>query len=454
MIHADSNGSPRRIARIAWAIGGSLLASSMTLPGCTREEAHAPGDEHDHAQPDASGAGGESEVAGHDHGGGGEAAHADEVHLTAEAVARYGVSIQTARLRRLTPTFIAPARVALNTEAMAHVGSPLRGRAVEIHVKLGSNVQAGDALVVVESPELGEAQSDSMLKRTAAQAARPAVDLTRAAWDRARGLHEQSEGIPLSEVQKREGEYQAAVAALRLAEASALAAEHRLRLLGMKQDEVEAIAVAGEVSPRFTIRAPIAGQVVERHVTLGELVGPDREALLVIADTGVLWVLADVPEARIHEVAVGATAWVKVGSTDAGRFEGTIAFIAPMVDTATRTTQVRIEVPSRAGDQGPALKPGMFAHVEVAATDPSAGGPPPVIAVPEQAVQTIEGGAAVFVPVPGEENTFAMRAVTAGKAVGGLVPIHAGLVEGEQYVATGSFILKAELGKAGAGHAH
>jgi len=453
MIHADSNRKPHRTtARLARVAGTSLILMSATLPGCKKTDAHSEGDGHDHAQPTLEAAG-HSQDDGHDHDEGEEeAAHADEVVLTAEAISRHGVKVEAAQLWQLRPTFTSPARVAFNTEAMAHVGSPLPGRAVEIKVKLGSFVNANDELVVVESPELGAAQSDFLLKKTAAQTAQPAVDLAQTAWNRAKGLYEKSEGIALTEVQKREGEYKAAVAALRSAEASAVAAENLLHLLGMKQDEVEALAASGEVHPRFTIHAPIAGQVVEREVTLGELVSPERESLLIIADTRVLWVVADVPEARIHEVATGATAWVKVGSIDAARYEGAIAFISPMVDAATRTAQVRIEVVS--DEQGSALKPGMFAQVEIVATDTLAAEPSPSIAVPEQAIQTVEGGPSVFVPVPGEENTFAKRSVTVGKPVGGLIPIYAGLVEGEQFVAAGSFILKAELGKAGAEHAH
>lgn len=453
MTHADSTRTHLfALPRLAWVLGAVFIAASVVLPGCKGEE-HTDDDGHDHAQPGEAAAADHAEGDGHDHGGNGEADHADEVVLTSDAVARYGVRVEPAQLWQLRPTFTAPARVAFNTEAMAHVGSYLSGRAVEIKVRLGSMVEAGDDLVVVESPELGEAQSDFLLKKTAAQTAQPAVDLAKTAWDRAKGLYEKSEGIALTEVQKREGEYKAAVAALRSAEASAVAAENRLHLLGMKQDEVEALAASGEVNPRFTIHAPIAGQVVEREITLGELVSPDRESLLIIADSSVLWILADVPEARIHEVAVGAAAWVKVGSIDAPRYEGSIAFISPMVDAATRTAHVRIEV-SNGEQAGPALKPGMFAQVEIVATDPLAAESPAVIAVPEEAVQTVEGGPSVFVPVPGEDNTFAKRAVSVGKAVGGLIPIYSGLVEGEQFVAAGSFILKAELGKAGAEHAH
>ncbi len=320
-------------------------------------------------------------------------------------------------------------------------------------MRLGDAVKRGDALLIVESPELGEAQADYFQKRIAAQTAAAPVDLAKVAWDRAKGLFEQSQGISLTEVQKREAEYKAAVAAQRAAEAAVVGSENRLHLLGMSQASVEDLARTGEIAPRYTVHAPIDGQVVEREVTLGELVSPDREALMVLADTSTLWVLADVPEARLHEVAPGAKAWIMMGSAAGRRFEGQVAFIAPLVDAGTRTAQVRIEVPAAASG-GLMLKPGMFAQVEVVATDPANPEPVPTVAVPDEAVQTVEGGPAVFVPVKGEPNTYAKRAVTVGPSVGGLVPILAGLVEGEEFVITGTFILKAELGKGSAAHEH
>lgn len=416
------------------------------LAGCKK---HTEGDGHDHGSKPPAKA---DEHAGHDHGSesGGAEGHADEVKLTAEAIERYGVKVQPAQLWALKPTFVAPARVGFNTEAMAHVGSPLRGRAVELKVRLGDTVKRGDALLVVESPELGEAQNDFFQKRIVAQSASPAVDLAKVAWERAKALLEQSQGISLTEVQKREAEYKAAVASQRAAEAAVVGSENRLHLLGMSQPSVEELAKTGEISPRYTVHAPIDGQVVQREVTLGELVSPDREALLVLADTSTLWVLADVPEARLHEIAVGAKSWVAVGTTGARRFEGQVAFVAPLVDAATRTAQVRIEVPAAALT----LKPGMFAQVEIVAADSANPEAAPMVAVPDEAVQTVEGGPAVFVPVKGEPNTFAKRAVTVGPSVGGLVPILGGLVEGEEFVIAGTFILKAELGKGSAAHEH
>jgi len=413
----------------------------VALSGCNppTETAASDSEEEGHNHADGN---------GHDHGE--EAGHTDEVVLTAAAIEQYGIKDEPAQLWQLRPTFIVPARVGFNTEAMAHVGSPLPGRVVELKVRLGSEVLAGEPLAVIESPELGAAQSDFLIKLTAAESAVPAVDLAKSAWDRARTLFESSQGITLTEVQRREAEHKAAIAALKSAQAEAVAAENYLHLLGMTQDQVNSLISSGEVNPRFTIVAPIAGQVVQREITLGELVSPEREALLVLADMKTLWVLADVPEARLQEIAVGAQTWVRIGGVGGKQYEGSVAFIAPMVDASTQTAQVRIEV----RDGAATLKPGMFAQVEIVATDPSGGEVPTVVAVPEQAIQTVEGTTAIFVPVPNEANTFAKRVVSIGKTVGGLVPIHSGLVEGELFVAAGSFILKAELGKSTAEHVH
>jgi cobalt-zinc-cadmium efflux system membrane fusion protein len=96
----------------------------------------------------------------------------------------------------------------------------------------------------------------------------------------------------------------------------------------------------------------------------------------------------------------------------------------------------------------------MFARVEIVEMDPGNPSPVPVVAVPEGAIQTVEGRPSVFVPVEGEPNTFAKRSVTIGPAVGGLVPVSSGLVEGELFVSAGTFILKADLGKGAAAHEH
>ena len=377
----------------------------------------------------------------HAHGDG----HADEVKLTAEAIRVSGIKVGSATAIPLEGRFTVPARVEFNGEAMAHVGSPVQGRAVELKAKVGAVVKKGDELLLIESTELGEAQSDLIQKRTAADIARSTTRPAQESFDRAQKLYSQNESIALAEVQKRQAELRAAEGSLQTAMAAATAAENKLHLLGMDQKAVEGLLATGEINPKFVLRAPIGGTIIEREVTQGELVNPEKEALLVLADLSVLWVVADVPEAKLGDVQVGSTAKLRtVGSKEP--LEGKVMLISPQMDANTRTGRVRIEI---ANEQGH-LRPGMFASAELTAA--KAG--EPVLAVPEAAVQIVEGKPAVFVPVEGEANTFAKREVTVGKSVGGMVPVLAGLKKDDKYVTHGSFILKADLGKAGAAHEH
>lgn len=390
--------------------------------GASEEKGH--GDEHGHDE------GGGDE---HGHGHGGEGEHADEAKLTPEAIERYGIKVEAAKKQPLLGTFTAAARVSYNTEAIAHVGSPVSGRISEIPARLGDTVKKGDVLLIIESPEMGEVQSDFRSKRAAVQAAR-------SSYERASKLLKESQGIALTEVQKREVE-------LKSAEAAASAAESTLRLFGFTPQAIESLAKSGNIESRYPVHAPLTGTVVERNAMLGERVGPDRDSLFVVADTSTLWVIADVPEGRLKDVGVGSPVRVKVSAVPGRTFDGAVILVSPNLEQATRTTQVRIEVKEAES----MLKPGMFAQAEIASPEAAAGA---MLAVPVEAIQTVEGGPAVFVPVKGEENTFAKRAVSVGPAVGDLVPVLSGLEEGEQVVTGGTFILKAELGKSGAAHEH
>jgi cobalt-zinc-cadmium efflux system membrane fusion protein len=379
---------------------------------------------------------------GHDRGG-----HADEVKLTPDAIRANGIRVETAKAQVLTATIAAPARLAYNAEAMAHAGAIVPGRIKELKVRVGDAVKQGHVLAIVDSPEFGQAQSDFLQRRTSIESAKPAVELAREAYERARKLYDSTQGITLTEVQSRQRELQAAQAEVRNAETALAAARNRLALLGMNDAAIATLAEDGQIDPTYAIRAAIEGRVIERGVTLGELVGPDKDHVMRIANLDNVWALADVPEAKLGEVAEGAAATVTLPGLGGASVDGKVAYVAPELDATTRTARVRIVLPNAERK----LRPGMFGRAEIAG---AAAGGEPVVAVPEAAVLNVEGEPSVFVPVEGEPNTFARRAVGAGAPIDGKVPIFAGLSTGEKYVAAGAFILKAELGKAGAAHEH
>ena len=400
-----------------------------------KEEAHAHDHDHDHGH-------------GHGHGKDGHEGHADEVKLTPEAIRKNRIKVEPVRRQQLRPSFVVPGRVSFNAEALAHVGSAVKGRVTELTARVGDEVKKGDVLVVLESAELGEAQLDFLQKSVAAAASAPLLDAARSALERGRTLHTQNQGIALAELQKRETEFKTAEASARTARTAAVAAKARLRLLGGDDAAIERLSSGEEIDPKFHVRAPLSGTVIEREVTLGELVGPERERLLVVADMTKVWVIADVSEARLKGLAPGASARLTLTSAPGETVEGSVSYVAHTVDPSTRTAKVRIEVDNPRRE----LRPGMFGSVAIVGRGSEGG--QAVLAVPDAAVQTVEGGPAVFVPVEGEENTFAKRAVTVGKPVGGWVPVLTGLKEGEPVVVSGTFILKADLGKSGAAHQH
>ncbi|MCX7045560.1 MAG: efflux RND transporter periplasmic adaptor subunit [Candidatus Sumerlaeota bacterium] len=396
--------------------------------------------------------------------------HADEVVLTTEALRQSGIIVEPVSQRSGMNALSAHARVSFNHEAMAHVGTPVEGRIIEMRKRLGDAVRQGDVLAVLASPVLAEAQGDYLQKRAALGPAQTATEAMKKSHDRARQAGP-GEGISLTEFQKRESEWKQAEGNFIAAETALRATEKRLRVLGMSADQITSLAQTGGISPNFELRAPIAGEIVERDVTLGEMARPDKDKLFVIADLSVVWVMADVPESHIPFIQKGSAAKVKVSALEEHEFDGTVSYIARSVDSRMRTAQVRVELrnspaslgQSDASDRSdpsdcsvastasaPMLRPGMFAQVlltapmkEKSATNGGAG----ALAIPENAILTVEGAPAVFVAVEDEPGAFVKRNVQTAPARGGLAPVISGLKEGERIVTQGAFILKAELAK-------
>jgi cobalt-zinc-cadmium efflux system membrane fusion protein len=418
-----------------------LLAAAVSARAQEKGHDHDHKDEHSHTEAQPTGK--------HDHADdkhGDEHGHVDEVKLSAEAIKAANIRVEPVKKHALTTTITAPARIAFNPDATAHVGCAVVGRAAEVKVRVGDSVKKGDELIVIESTELGQAQSEYLQKRTEVAVAAARVEPAKLDYERAKKLYEQNGGVSLAEVQKRQAELKSAEGNVLAATAAATAAMNRLTLLGMSKDEVQQLEQTGALNPRLVIRAPLAGRVIERSVTLGELVGPDKEHLLVLADTRTMLVLADVPESRLTQIAPDSPARVVLAAMPDAKLEGKVTQVEPSLNPDTRAGRVRIEV----ANLNDTLRGGMFASVELTTTTAVE----PALAVPDDAVLTVEGSPAVFVPVEGEENTFAKRAVKVGPSVGLMTPILEGLKEGEPVVVGGAFILKAELGKGEAGHHH
>lgn len=343
---------------------------------------------------------------------------AKSVKMDPEIQKKNGVVVGSARKKSLGGTITATGKVEVNADRIAHVSPRIPGKVVSVGSSLGDGVAAGQVLVRLDSVELGEALNRYRQSKTK-------LSLAKNNMLRVAALVEKKIAAR-KEILQAETGYQSAMAELHTD-------EERLLLYGVAKKDLVAINGKRILLP---VRSPIGGLITEKHATAGELADPSK-SLYTVADLSTLWVMVDVNEQDLAKVRKGQAAVVKVGAYPDTKFRGRITHIADLVDEATRAVKARVEVQN----PGRKLKPEMFATVEL--TLPANA--PPVLAVPEDALQDMDGKKVLFVTGNGAE--FEPRRVELGRASGGMVEITAGLKEGERYAVKGGFLLKSELKK-------
>ncbi|MFN7949344.1 MAG: efflux RND transporter periplasmic adaptor subunit [Blastocatellia bacterium] len=324
-------------------------------------------------------------------------------------------------------------RVSFNEDRQTPVFTPYAGRIIEVLSSRGDSVRAGQPLVVIESPEVIAAFNDLSAARSDADKSRIALEAAQKAAERARRLHER-EAIATRDLQQAETDLARVQEEARRADAAVAIAENRLALFGKTASEIQSGTRTSElrsVDRRITIRAPIAGTIVDRRIGPGQYIKPDApDPMFLIADLSTLWVQADVYESDLAAVKAGAPVLVSVEAYPNRTFPARITFISPTVDPATRTVRVRCQV----SNQQHLLKPDMFARIRIAAAQRDE----PV--VPASAVVSAGSDSVVFVEAsPGH---FRERRVSAGTEQKGQVVITSGLQPGERVVTKGALLLK------------
>jgi Cu(I)/Ag(I) efflux system membrane fusion protein len=206
----------------------------------------------------------------------------------------------------------------------------------------------------------------------------------------------------------------------------------RLENLNVPPEVIADITRTRQVPLAFIWPSPRDGVVLTRNATEGMKMSAG-DVLFRIADLSTVWVLADVPEYDLANVQLGQMATIRVRSLPGQSFQGRVALIYPQVNSETRSTKVRIEIPNPNGQ----LKPDMYADVEIAA---GVGGP--VVAVPDSAV--IDTGRRQVVILDKGEGRFEPRDVKIGAQGGGLTEIRSGIAAGERVVVAANFLIDAE----------
>lgn len=379
----------------------ALLAALMLWP---RREAQAPREDAHAGHQDAH---------GHDdrHAEAGAAPQEEEgrVAMTAAQIAANGIALEDAAPASIRERLHLPAQVRVDGDRSVAIGAPAAGLVQSVLVAPGDTVKRGQGLVTIGSPDISQ-------WRGALATAAQRVQLARTVRERERRLWE--EGISARQ------DFDAADSALKEARIEHDAARERLAALGID---------GGGASSSVTLRAPLAGVVVERPAVAGMAADPAR-ALLTIANLDQVWIEAAVPADSLGQVAVGMPAVVSATAL-AQEVKGSVAFVGPVLGEATRTATARIVL----ANPGLRLRPGMLADVDLMGLETRAA-----VTVASAAIQTVHERSVVFVRTAAG---FEARGVVLGRTDGKRTEIVEGLAAGTPYAAAGSYLLKADLGK-------
>jgi cobalt-zinc-cadmium efflux system membrane fusion protein len=392
----------QRLAMAAIVAAGLLGAGGVLL---TDRHAGAEAQEHEHEHE-------------HEEAHGKEAAGAASLVKVDEAQSgAAGIAVAPAGPATLQSGRDFQGEIRFDEDRTAHVVPRLAGVAERVTARLGERVARGQVLAVIASPDVSERRSEILLAQRRVEAARASFERERKLWqDRI----------------SAEQDYLQAQTALREADIALANAREKLHAVGVTR--------TASALNRFDVSSPFAGTVVEKHLTLGEAVKEDS-SIFTISNLDAVWAEFAVGPRDLEAVRVGQK--VVVSSTSSQReVQGTVSYVGALLGEQTRTARARVAL---ANPQG-AWRPGLFVTVRVLGDDERVA-----VAVPAEAVQTIDGQATVFKSVPGG---FRATPVRTGRSDGRNVEIAGGLQAGEPVATRNAFVLKAEQGKGSASHAH
>ncbi|KJS28054.1 MAG: hemolysin D [Hyphomonadaceae bacterium BRH_c29] len=403
-------------------------AGSAAVAGATADE-HADHDDHGEGEgghPEEEGhADGEEE--GHDEHG--DEANGDVVLLDKAAAAEAGIALSPAETGPLSETLSLPAELRFDADRVAQVAAPVSGLVSRLDKGEGDKVKRGERLAVLSSRELAGLKADFLT-------AKSAENLAASQFAREERL--------FADKITSQADLDAAKAALISARAEREAMENKLHAVGISDSVLNGLGQAQDGSlASAALVAPLGGTVISRSVSIGSSVEAGGEALFIIVDDSQLWADIAVYKDDAGAIETGQPVILRTRDGSAAA-RGTIALILPVISETTRTSTARVIV----DNPDSRLRPGQFVTAEI-----SVGESGRTLHVPSDAVVVVEDKPSVFVPV---EGGFAPRPVKPGRASAGLTEILDGLEQGESFVSSGAFTLKAQLEKDafGDGHAH
>jgi membrane fusion protein, heavy metal efflux system len=304
------------------------------------------------------------------------------------------------------------AELTFNQNKLAQIAAPVGGIIQEVPVDLGSKVEEKQPVAKIWSASIAEAVAKAMLSHQT--------------LDRERKLRA-DRVTSEKDLQQAEADHRTAC--------------QQLRTLGFTEEQIDALVAKPNDQVLMEVRAPFAGEIVERTAVRGALVEPGK-SLFTLADRSVMWAMLNIPESALARVKIGQTVELRVESLPGQTFTGKLTWIGAEVDEKSRMARGRAEVanPDRL------LKARMFAQARIL-TRKAEG----ALLLPPSAIQRMEGKSYVFVKLA--DDLFDARVVRLGATFDGQVEIIEGLKPQEVVVVNHGFSLKSAflISRLGAG---
>ena len=299
-----------------------------------------------------------------------------------------------------------PAQVVAIPDHQVNVLAPATGRIMSVAVQLGQHVSRGQVLATIAASDLDQAWADD-------RRARAALDFSKRAYDRARGVLAAG-GNAVKDLESARND-------LAQAEAEAQRTHQRLQVLGARSD----YAAKGQVP----LVSPVDGVVSAANMAVGQNITDSTAIQMTLLDLSSVWVAAAVPESRIADITAGATLDVTFPALPGQTCSGPVATLDPELKPDTRRLNVYVVCPNRNGQ----LRPGIFASANLSVSEND------VVQVPKSALLMNNDQVSVFVETaPG---TFRRREVTINYDEGDDVLVLSGLSAGERVVTSGAILL-------------
>ncbi len=345
-----------------------------------------------------------------------EAETTAEIAVTAPPSLLERLKVEPVTSMEIGETLHLPGRITLNEHRVARVGPSVTGRVTDITAFIGQSVRQGQHLATITSTELSIAQAAYLKARTQ-------MNLHRLAVERARRLLD-ADVISRAELTERESQ-------LAEVEVEVRASKDQLAVMGMSENAIRRLSNSGQIDSVIPVTATLSGTVIERKISIGQIVEP-ADDLFTIADLSEVWVVAEAPEQKAFLVEIGGQAEVQIPALPGQKITGRVIYVADTVNPSTRTVTVRMEVknPERK------IKPEMLATMVIHRPRVSS------LNIPAKAVVRTGDHDYVFVQVT--EDKFVLTPVSLGPDLGGMRRVIAGLTEGQRIVVDGAFHLNNE----------